>query len=375
MPDSDRPRRPVPAWVTAPFVDGADRAADTAAAGLEARPASASAAPVTDAAGPTAPPVAPGLAPAPGSAVPDAAARLDPDAVVPDYPPDEDLLPPAPTSPTVHTVPVDRLSTAPIGAAPIGAGTPVSPVDAAGGLREPVLAGAPTPSPAEPNAPAHQGPVVPQAGEPRFSVPGLEHVVVEGTEPAPSGPVGYRTPARFAHQQGATAIAVAQPRSFDAVLAAPGAVPVTAAVAAATQQLPTVAEAAVPTPVGAEPGLPTGDDTRPAAARRTLGATPGALLGAIAALATLGLAAWWFTAPSTVHAVGLALGAIALVCSITTLRNRAATWQRPVALLGAVLGVVGTLVLLWAVASAALPMAGVTLPDITGTGTVPTLAP
>ena len=58
-----------------------------------------------------------------------------------------------------------------------------------------------------------------------------------------------------------------------------------------------------------------------------------------------------------------------------TLRDRAATWQRPVALLGAVLGGVGTLVLLWAVAAALLPLAGVTLPDVTGTGTTPTLAP
>ncbi len=66
---------------------------------------------------------------------------------------------------------------------------------------------------------------------------------------------------------------------------------------------------------------------------------------------------------------------LALALSVTALRTPAATWQRPVALLGAVLGGVGTLVLLWAVAAALLAPAGVTLPDLTGTGTTPTLAP
>ncbi|MBT1598291.1 hypothetical protein [Curtobacterium flaccumfaciens] len=86
-------------------------------------------------------------------------------------------------------------------------------------------------------------------------------------------------------------------------------------------------------------------------------------------------AAWWFTAPSTVHGVGVVLGLLALVLSIVALRDRTSTWQRPVALLGAVLGGVGTVVLLWAVAAALLPLAGVTLPDVTGTGVTPTLAP
>ncbi|WFR65892.1 hypothetical protein P9139_12120 [Curtobacterium flaccumfaciens] len=87
------------------------------------------------------------------------------------------------------------------------------------------------------------------------------------------------------------------------------------------------------------------------------------------------MAAWWFLQPATVHGIGLLLGVVALLVSVVTLRNRAATWQRPIALLGAVLGGVGALVLLWAVASAVLPAAGVTLPDLTGAGITPTLAP
>ncbi|WP_217637409.1 hypothetical protein, partial [Curtobacterium sp. MCBA15_016] len=75
-----------------------------------------------------------------------------------------------------------------------------------------------------------------------------------------------------------------------------------------------------------------------------MGTTPGAALGALAGLATLGLGAWWFTAPATVHGVGLVLGVLALLLSIVTLRRPEATWQRPLALLGAVLGGVGTLV-------------------------------
>ncbi|MFJ3383336.1 MULTISPECIES: hypothetical protein [unclassified Curtobacterium] len=299
-------------------------------------------------------PLSPGSGPAPASAPgPAAQHALDPDAVVPDYPPTEAHLPPAPMSPVVHTTPLDRVGDA-------SALPPVSPVDA------PTLVAAAA-SPAAAPAPAHSGPVVPRAGQPRFSVPGLEHVVVEGTEPEPTGPVGYRTPARFAHQQAVAAPAPAPAPSFDAVLGAPS--------ATATRQLPTQPEAEAPDPAQGEPGLQAGATAASAAPRRALGATPGAVLGAVAALVTLGLAAWWFTAPATVHVVGLALGAVALVCSIATLRNRAATWQRSVALLGAVLGAVGTLVLLWAVASAALPMAGVTLPDLTGSGTVPSLAP
>ncbi|WP_123704537.1 hypothetical protein [Curtobacterium sp. PhB130] len=389
MHDSDRPRRPVPAWVTAPFVDGAvgpvDGAAgsvdgavgsvDTSGTGLEARPTPVPSAPGPETIESRAPRVTPGSVPTPGSAPgPAAQHALDPDAVVPDYPPTEALLPPAPMSPVVHTTPFDRVTGA-------SAPAPVSPVDA------PALVAAAASAPAP--VPAPSGPVVPRAGQPRFSVPGLEHVVVEGTEPEPTGPVGYRTPARFAHQQGLVppTPAPAPAPSFDAVLAAP---PTTA-----TRALPTQPEADATAPAEADPSLsPPARPARrwrvgpgPAAwaqtaapapsapARRALGATPGGVLGAVAALATLGLAAWWFTAPGTVHAVGLALGVIALVCSFATLRNRAATWQRLVALLGAVLGTVGTLVLLWAVASAALPMAGVTLPDLTGAGVVPTLAP
>lgn len=117
-------------------------------------------------------------------------------------------------------------------------------------------------------------------------------------------------------------------------------------------------------------------DAQPTARRtarpaRSLGPTQGAVLGAIAGLGTIGLAAWWFTAPATVHAVGVVLGLLAVLVSVVTMRNALTTWQRPVALLGAVLGTVGTLVLLWAVAS----VLGAPLPDITGTGTVPTIAP
>ncbi|WIB78837.1 hypothetical protein DEJ28_06990 [Curtobacterium sp. MCPF17_002] len=352
--------------------------------GLEARPTSATSAPVSGAVG------SERTFPAPQSAP----ALLAEDVVVPDYPPQEDLLPPAPTSPAVHTVPFDRALAAP---------APVSPIDAA------------------PRAPLT--PAVPVVGQPRFSVPGLEHVVVEGTEPEPVGPIGYRTPARFAHQRpaagtlassapvsGAPVSSAPAPtsvptRSFDAVIAPP-APATTAAPTSAPTSAPapghvtnpattqntagraTATVTAPPTgasgPAGAEPRLQAGPDTTDTAApdatdgparRPAVGATPGALLGAVAGLATLGLAAWWFTAPATVHGVGLALGVIALLLSIVTLRNAATTWQRPIALLGAVLGGVGMLGLLWAVAAALLPMAGVTLPDLTGTGTTPTLAP
>ncbi|WP_439691177.1 hypothetical protein ACRQ4B_09410 [Curtobacterium sp. SP.BCo] len=340
MPDEDRPRRAVPAWVTAPPEGSATPASapSVAADGLEARPTPAAPAPVPETA-------------APGDAlptVPSAPALSEDDIVVPDYPPQEELLPPAPTSPAVHTVPFDTAATAP---------TPVSPIDAA--------------------PPAAAVPAVPVVGQPRFSVPGLEHVVVAGSVPEPTGPIGYRTPARFARQQAPLAAPAPAP-SFDAVIAAPAAAPTTPAtvtgpaddhVASPAPDAPTT-EASVSEV--AEPGLQT-DATRPRGP--LVGATPGALLGAVAGLATLGLAAWWFLQPATVHGVGLALGAVAVLVSIVTLRNRAATWQRPIALLGAVLGGVGTLVLLWAVASAVLPAAGVTLPDLTGTGTAPTLAP
>jgi hypothetical protein len=377
MQDSERPRRPVPSWVTAPVVEPAvavERLTPDAAAstGQEARHTPATSRTAHGAPAPTA---VVGSAPQPTAALaPTAvptpepasiAALVEDDVAVPDYPPQQDLLPPAPTSPSVHTVPFDNAAVA---AAP----APVSPIDAA-----PRTAPAPAPSP------------VPSAGQPRFSVPGLEHVVVEGTEPEPVGPIGFRTPRRFAHQQAAATVtpaptpASAHVRSFDAVLQAPS-VPTASSTApiAPNPVVPVTApRAEASASVGAEPGLPTELLDQPVAAaaepepRRALGATPGAILAAVAGIATLGLAAWWFTAPATVHGVGVVLGLLALVVSIVTLLDRAATWQRPVALLGAVLGGVGTLVLLWAVASALLPLAGVTLPDLTGTGTTPTLAP
>ncbi len=414
MPDEDRPRRAVPDWVTAPPEGAAD--------GLEARPAPVAPAPAPETAGPgstlPAPPATPAL--------------VDDDIVVPDFPPEEHLLPPAPTSPAVHTVPFDTASIGP---------APVSPIDAVGAVgavgAASVTPGA-APAPAAPVVPA--GPSVPVVGQPRFSVPGLEHVVVEGSEPAPSGPIGYRTPARFAHQRpaapAAAAPATAAPATapaFDAVIAppapgGPGSTPAPRADALPpTEALPLIdlptrgsdtgrgRSTSPRTPKGTKPSkgtkaarparpsrtrkptaktatdaTPAVDATTPAAATvrggggprlraagttQRVGTTPGAVLGALAGLATLGLGAWWFTAPATVHGVGLVLGVLALLLSIVALRRPEATWQRPLALLGAVLGGVGTLVLLWAVASAVLPLVGVTLPDLTGTGTVPTLAP
>lgn len=362
MQDSDRPRRPVPSWVTAPVVEPAASAPQVApvAAATTVREARPTPAPSRSAHGAPAPTTVLGSASQPTLEPASIQTLVEDDVTAPDYPPQQDLLPPAPTSPSVHTVPFDTASVSPTA-------TPVSPIDAA-----PRTAPAPTPSP------------VPAAGQPRFSVPGLEHVVVEGTEPEPVGPIGFRTPRRFAHQQSAAAAAAAAPspttdrgRSFEAVLH-----PAPAAPAAPHRTVPSTAPLAESgVPAGVAPGLPTELLDQPVTAaagpepRRALGATPGAVLSAVAGVATLGLAAWWFTAPATVHGVGVVLGLLALLLSIVTLRDRAATWQRPVALLGGVLGAVGTIVLLWAVASALLPLAGVTLPDVTGTGTTPTLAP
>jgi hypothetical protein len=291
-------------------------------------------------------------------------------------------------------------------------------------------------------------PVVPALGQPRFSVPGLEHVVVEGTEPEPAGPIGYRTPARFARQQARVIPpTAAAPPSFEAAFAAPATPmpvvdhttpnsPATAVLPAGLGAAPAGAnpvgaesvgaesvdllEAHRPTPARAHrnassdggsttrrPFLPRRRSSEPQRARSTatavapdappmvtdatgtaaglparpaaasarptsaLGPTTGAFLGAVAGLTTIGLAAWWFTSPATVHAVGVLLGLLAILVSLVTLRNPATTWQRPVALLGVVLGTVGTLVLLWAVAVAL----GAPLPDLTGTGTSPTIAP
>ncbi|WP_146236688.1 MULTISPECIES: hypothetical protein [unclassified Curtobacterium] len=562
MPESERPRRAVPAWVTAPPEDA--RPAEAAPA-----PASAGAVPgigtVPAGTVPAASAVPAGTFPA-ASAVPagtvpavdleahhtTAPPVLDPNAVAPDYPPAQELLPPAPTSPNVDTIPFAPLSGAPVlGASAVGVGgsgvtvttaaagspavgrhgagqrassgrrdaaaaagmaLPVPPVAGthAGGSRPagappvapevqhpplgPVVAdpprdpanwytpqvgtlaapealspsagvdlatlGAPGPhadttawsASAPTTPPAPTVPVVPAAGQPRFSVPGLEHVVVEGGEPEPVGPIGYRTPARFARQQARVVPpAATAPPTFDALIGAPA--PTTAVLggpsavvgAAAVPPLgpvlpsvtPTEAQAAVssaedpapddtappveptparehrnargrgttgrrpfhprrtveeppkrrstavPLPAPAEVGTvatatPEGAASLPSVAQPamaraglSLGPTAGAVLGAVAGLGTIGLAAWWFTAPATVHAVGLVLGLLAVLVSVVTMRNPLTTWQRPVALLGAVLGTVGTLVLLWAVASAL----GAPLPDITGTGTVPAIAP
>lgn len=410
MPESDRPRRPVPAWVTAPPVDevAPERVAAAGhvnASGREARPTPASSraahaapvppttvAPAGNAAAEQAPAAHAPAAHAPTSEPASIAALVEADAPVPDFPPQQELLPPAPTSPNVHTVPFENPAVPPSSVVPAsGLVVPVSPVAAAPASADatPLVAPLTTPSPVDSPAPPTAAPAVPVAGQPRFSVPGLEHVVVEGTEPEPVGPIGYRTPRRFAHQQAAARSAAPAPasvRSIDAVLhAAPAAAP-PGGTALATPDALATAALVPPAPVpqvagGGEAGLPTELLEQPVAAaalpepRRALGATAGAVLGAVTGIATIGLAAWWFTAPATVHGVGVVLGLLALVLSIVTLRDRTATWQRPVALLGAVLGGVGTVVLLWAVAAALLPLAGVTLPDVTGTGTTPTLAP
>ena len=375
MSDRDRPRRAVPAWVVAP-PPGADDD------GREARPTSAA---HPSAAGA----VAADAAPAPVATVASAASvpgvltgpLPDGDVVVPDYPPQEHLLPPAPTSPAVQVAPFD---TAPL---------PVSPAEATG---------TPLTPPTDPSHPAATHPVAarpappaaPVVGQPRFSVPGLEHVVVEGSEPEPVGPIGYRTPARFARQQAPRPVE-ADPAtvSFDAVIAPPAAptpaptpfpvlgAPAPTTTTSAAADGPTVApvetrpEAAAGGPDEGAPGLPAEGRASRDRSRTAIGAAPAAALGTVTGVAALGLAAWWFTAPATVHATGLVLGLLALVLSGTALRRPSAAWQRPVALLGAVLGGVGTLVLLWALATALLSLAGVTLPDLTGTGTVPTVAP
>ncbi|PZF56481.1 hypothetical protein DEJ23_09930 [Curtobacterium sp. MCSS17_008] len=398
---------------------------EDAATGLEARPGPAPQVPAVET-------VTQAGAPAPAAEVASGATAAfapagplpDGDVLVPDYPPQEHLLPPAPTSPTVQVPPFD---TAPL---------PVSPTDAAvdGTLRsvqerprvplappsDPAHPAAAQPTPVQPtpvqsaslqpvpvqSAPARPAaPVVPVVGQPRFSVPGLEHVLVEGTEPEPSGPIGYRTPARFARQQAPRPTVVEPgPTPFDAVIAPPTSVtppasttvfPTAHTAPVGREQAPAVGdraartgvatpapvadrpEAAVGGPDGGEPGLQAERRARRdrSRSRTAIGATPAAVLGAVTGVAALGLAAWWFTAPATVHATGLVLGVLALVLSGTALRHPAATWQRPAGLLGAVLGGVGTLVLLWAVASAVLPLAGVTPPDLTGTGVTPTLAP
>lgn len=361
-----------------------------------------------------------------------------------------------PGAPANWYTPQSGVPAAPEAATPAHPETPVPSGSWLPTVGAPALGGSDTAwsasGPALPPTPAV--PVVPAAGQPRFSVPGLEHVVVEGGEPEPVGPIGYRTPARFARQQARVvppaATAATAATTFDAIIGAsaptgvaqsarldpavstpsvpplaPVLPPVTpavsgsadttavdpAAVAGPTparehrnargrgttgrrlfgsrrtvEEPPKRRSTAVPLPAPAEvPTVATAvtegearlpADAQPTARRtarpaRSLGPTQGAVLGAIAGLGTIGLAAWWFTAPATVHAVGVVLGLLAVLVSVVTMRNALTTWQRPVALLGAVLGTVGTLVLLWAVAS----VLGAPLPDITGTGTVPTIAP
>lgn len=89
---------------------------------------------------------------------------------------------------------------------------------------------------------------------------------------------------------------------------------------------------------------------------------------------SLAIAGAWFVSPATVHGAAVLLGLLGVVLSAVPLRRAdAAPWQRAVALLGFVLALVGTLVLLYAVALAAGPAAGLRLPDLTGSGLVPQL--
>ncbi len=236
MPDRDRPRRPVPAWVTAP----PHAAVTTVVAdpGLEAHPTPVVASHLSERVATTA-----AAAELPPAAVPsaehDSATHLPSpeDVVVPDFPPQQDLLPPAPTSPAVQVPTTDAV--------------PVSPTAVA-----PTSTPAPTVAAALPAPPAPVQPAVPEVGQPRFSVPGLEHVVVEGTEPEPSGPIGYRTPARFARQQAPLpAAAPPQPdaatRAFDAIITPAAPTPTPA-------QLPRPPPPSRPRPPGPPPTRTTG---------------------------------------------------------------------------------------------------------------------
>jgi len=411
MPDSDRPRRPVPAWVTAPPEDAADPVPSTSV--VTTGEGGTHGTSIPSAPGPTRESAAAWMA--------DAGAHAEPIAVgpgvVPDFPPDEALLPPAPTSPAVDAVPFE---TAPFDTAAIA---PRSPVDApvSPEFAPPAAAGIPAPASPTVDTSASPGLGSPVVGQPRFSVPGLEHVVVAGVAPEPSGPIGYRTPARFAHQQVQAAARASTSASASAPVFPSSAAPVppspvvtgpvapsaemaspvapsadvsspvapwrtavsapasaapasTTASASTTTPASATASGSAPGPVGA--GTPDGTAAaEPGSDRSAVRPTPAALLGAALGAGTLALAAWWFTVPGTVHGTGALLGVLALVLAIGVLRRRDTTWQRPVALLGAVLGGVGTAVLLWAVASALLPAAGIALPDLTGTGTVPTLVP
>jgi hypothetical protein len=140
---------------------------------------------------------------------------------------------------------------------------------------------------------------------------------------------------------------------------------------------PTPIVATLPAPAPAAAAVAVAENpvtTSTPAVRTAIGAAPGAVIGALFGLGTLGVALWWFLNPGTVHIVAVVLGVLAVALTLSTLRNPAAlSWHRAMSLLGFVFGLIGTVVLLYAIASAFASVAGITLPDVTGTGIAPSL--
>jgi len=152
------PRRPVPAWVTAPPPPPSLSAGGTTASTPQHAPLPAQVPPAQSI----------GVPASAWSSVPP---TLDPRAVIPDFLPRESDLPTAPTSPVIDTRPV---------AAQQGPAAP-NPL-----LQPPTV-------PVARDLPGG-GRIVrqPRAGQPRFSVPGLEDLVVPEARETPERPVGVR---------------------------------------------------------------------------------------------------------------------------------------------------------------------------------------
>ncbi|WP_066520613.1 hypothetical protein [Curtobacterium ammoniigenes] len=106
----------------------------------------------------------------------------------------------------------------------------------------------------------------------------------------------------------------------------------------------------------------------------SVGSGPAALIGAFAGVLTIAIAGIWFTTPATVHGAAVLLGLLGIVLSAIPLRRQdASAWHRAAGLLGLVLAIVGTVVLLYAVALAAGPAAGIHVPNLTGSEIAPHL--